>query len=148
MKIEKYYYGYDEFLQDTNALCSQIQKSNFEAIVAVARGGVTLGHFLASKLDNRNLYTINSISYNDTTQLDTVDVFNIPDLSSFKSVVLVDDIVDSGKTIKQIISVLNQNFPQLQIKIASIFYKKTAIVLPHFYIKEAHQWIDFFWEVD
>ena len=36
-----------------------------KVILAVARGGLTLGHSLAVALENRNLFTLNSIHYED-----------------------------------------------------------------------------------
>jgi xanthine phosphoribosyltransferase len=35
-----------------------------------------------------------------------------------------------------------------EFKLASLFYKKTALVQPDFTVKEAPHWIDFFWEAD
>lgn len=40
------FYGYEEFLVDVNKLSKDIKKSfNPDAILAIARGGMTLGHF-------------------------------------------------------------------------------------------------------
>lgn len=146
--IEKYYYGYDEFLEDTKKLLIPVEKYNPEVILAIARGGCTLGHLLSEGLDNRNLFTINSIHYDNTKKLDTFDIFNIPDLSSFQKVVIVDDIVDSGETIVEVLKILNQKFPNCEFKIASLFYKKSALIQPDFSIKEAKKWISFFWDTD
>lgn len=146
--MQKYYYPYSQFITDVDLLSNQLQNLKIDAIVAVARGGVTLGHFLANKLNNRNLLTINSIGYEDSQQLQSVEIFNIPDLKDFSSILLVDDIIDSGDTIHEIIKTLQNKFPQLKIKIVSIFYKKTAIIQPDFSCNETMDWIDFFWEVD
>lgn len=75
-------------------------KANFEpeVILAIARGGLTLGHFLASLLNNRNLFTLNSIHYEETQKLDTIDIFNIPDLSKFNKILIVDDMIDTGES--------------------------------------------------
>jgi xanthine phosphoribosyltransferase len=50
------YYSYPEFITDTKSLLSKLQNNRPEAIVALARGGITLGHFLSNALDNRNLF--------------------------------------------------------------------------------------------
>jgi xanthine phosphoribosyltransferase len=63
-------------------------------------------------------------------------------------VLLLDDIVDSGQTIKEVLDHLQQCFPNVEFKIASIYYKKTAVIQPDFAIHEANDWIEFFWEKD
>jgi len=140
-----YFYSYNEFLQDVDSFYEKIKDENFDVILAIARGGVTFGHFLSEKLNNRNLYTINSIHYNDTTKLDTIEIFNIPDLSSAKKVLVLDDIVDSGDTMQEVIKVLKNRFPAINIKTGAIFYKNSAVIKADFTLKEATDWIDFFW---
>lgn len=146
--MEKYYYAYDEFLKDTLSLSKQLKKYRPDTLLAIARGGVTLGHFLASALDIRRLFTINSIHYDDTKKLDTFDIFNIPNLNDAKKVVIIDDIIDSGETMREILRILNEKFPKTEFKVATIFYKPTAVLQADFKIKQAHEWIDFFWEID
>lgn len=146
--MEKYYYGYDEFLKDTVSLSKQLKVYAPDTLLAVARGGVTLGHFLSSSLDMRRLFTINSIHYEETKKLDTFDIFNIPDLNDAKKVVICDDIVDSGETMREIKKILENRYPEVEFKIATIFYKPTAVIEADFKVKEAKAWIDFFWEID
>lgn len=146
--MEKYYYGYDEFLRDTLNLSKQLKRYEPDTLLAIARGGLTLGHFLASALDTRRLFSINSIHYEKTKKLDTFDIFNIPDLSDAKKVVLIDDIIDSGETMREIIKLLSSKFPHVEFKVATIFFKPTAVIEADFKVKEADKWIDFFWEID
>lgn len=146
--IEKYYYSYDEFKDDTLLLANQLRDYNPDAILAIARGGCTLGHMLSEALNTRKLYTINSIHYNNAQKLDTFEIFNIPDLLNYSKVIIVDDIVDSGETIVEVLKILKQQFPNCEFKVATLFYKQTALMQPDFSIKEAKQWIDFFWEAD
>ena len=140
-------YKFDEFVSDVRNLGGKIAKFNPDALIAIARGGMTLGHFLAINLDTRNLFALNSIHYNDTQKLDTLQIFNIPDLTNFKRIVIVDDISDSGESMSEILRILREKFPHCEFKIATIFYKKTAILSPDFAVKEANDWIEFFWEV-
>nr|MBL0686528.1 phosphoribosyltransferase [Sulfurospirillum sp.] len=91
------FYSYDEFKSDVNMLAKELKSYKPDVILAVARGGVTLGHFLAEALEMRDLYFINSIHYEETRKLDIINIFNIPDLSKAKKVVVVDDIIDSGE---------------------------------------------------
>ena len=142
------FYSYDEFAVDTKKMAKQI-KDEFdpEVILAVARGGLTLGHSLAVALENRNLFTLNSIHYEDTNKLDTINIFNVPDLSKYTKNLLVDDIIDSGESMVEIKRELLKRYPNLDIKIATVFYKEKALLLPEFKVKEAHDWIEFFWDI-
>ena len=142
------FYSYDEFAVDTKKMAKQI-KDEFDpdVILAVARGGLTLGHSLAVALNNRNLFTLNSIHYEDTNKLDTINIFNVPDLSKYTKILLVDDIIDSGESMVDIKRELLKRYPNLDIKIATVFYKEKALLLPEFKVKEAHDWIEFFWDI-
>lgn len=128
------YYSYEEFKEDVNTLAKEIKPYNPDVILAVARGGMTLGHFLSEALEMRALYSINSIHYEETRKLDTINIFNIPDLSKAKRVVIVDDIIDSGETMIEIQRVLTAKYPEADFKIASVFIKKKhcfALILRH-----------------
>ena len=142
------FYSYDEFAVDAKKMAKQI-KDEFdpEVILAVARGGLTLGHSLAVALNNRNLFTLNSIHYEDTNKLDTIQIFNVPDLSKYIKILLVDDIIDSGESMVEIKRELLKRYPNLDIKIATVFYKEKALLLPEFKVKEAHDWVEFFWDI-
>ena len=87
--MEKYYYGYEEFVDDASALVHKIADFDPDTLLAVARGGLTLGHFMAQGMDTRRLFALNSIHYDKTQKLDTLEVFNIPDLSTAKRVLIV-----------------------------------------------------------
>ena len=145
---KKVYYGYKEFITDTKDLLDQIEVYNPDALVAVARGGMALGQFIGEAMDTREVYSINSILYEGTKKLDHCKVFNIPNLENVTKVVLIDDIVDSGESMKYIIEKLQNIYPHCEFKIATLFYKPTAIIQPDFTVKEAKDWIEFFWEVD
>jgi xanthine phosphoribosyltransferase len=140
------FYSYEEFKIDVNMLAKEIKKYNPDVILSIARGGMTLGHFLAEALEMRDLYSINSIHYEETRKLDIINIFNIPDLSEKKRIVLVDDIIDSGETMVEIKRVLAQKFPHVDLKVASIFYKEKALLRPDFSAREATEWIEFFWD--
>ncbi len=142
------FYSYEEFKADVNLLAHEIKPYKPDVILAIARGGMTLGHFLAEALEMRNLYSINSIHYEETRKLDTIDIFNIPDLSKAKKVVIVDDIIDSGETMIEVKKVIAQKYPDIEIKVASVFYKEKALLRPDFTAIEATEWIEFFWDFE
>jgi xanthine phosphoribosyltransferase len=145
--MKKRYYPYSEFVDDLKELAKKID-FDFDAIVAIARGGMTIAHMLGEYFDTREVFTINSIGYEDTKKLDKVKIFNIPELKNCRKILIADDIIDSGKTIVEVIKKIKKKYPNMQIKVASLFYKKEAKYKPDFFVKFADCWIDFFWTKD
>lgn len=142
------YYDFNSFEHDAKILAKRARDEfNPEAILGIARGGLTLAHFLANALDIRDCFSLNSIHYENTTKLDTIKIYNIPDLSKFKRVLITDDIIDSGESMVAIKKEINRLYPNLEIAVATIFYKPKALMLPNFTIKEADDWIEFFWDL-
>ena len=146
--MKKLYYSYEMLKNDTFELLNLCKNFKEDAILGVSRGGLTLSHLMSQALNQRNLFIINAISYNKKEQKDIVEIFNIPNLSGFNKVLIVDDIIDSGKTIKDVISLLNKTYPNIEFKIATLFYKEDALVKPDFSVNKTDIWIEFFWEVD
>lgn len=145
--MDKRYYPYEDFLADTKFLTQKIDWK-FDSIVAIARGGLSLAHLLGEYYNIREVYSINTIGYEDTAKLESVKVFNIPELKDAKSVLIVDDIVDSGDTLLEVLKVLGKAYPSITFRTASLFYKKSAKIAPDWYVQNADRWIDFFWSKD
>ena len=142
------YYSYDNFKVDTNILIKKMQSFNPEAIVAIARGGMSLAQAIAEGLDLRDVQSIRTELYDDTQMRDTLKLFGSCDFGGKKRVLVVDDIADSGQTLEAVMENLQRQHPNVVFKSATLFYKKSSIVEPHFWINEADDWIDFFWERD
>jgi len=145
--MHKIYYPYQEFKQDLRTLTEKIDQP-FDTILGIARGGLSMAQMLGEYYDLREVYTINTIGYEDTQKLQSVEVFNIPDLKSSTTVLIVDDIVDSGDTLVEVLKVLNEKYPNVTFLTASLFYKKTAKITPTWYVKVPKGWIEFFWSED
>ncbi|MDC0932979.1 phosphoribosyltransferase family protein [Arcobacteraceae bacterium] len=146
--ITKKYYSYADCIEDCKVLIPQIKAYEPDALIAIARGGLLLGHLLSEALETREIYSLNSIHYDGMRKLDTFEIFNIPDLSRKHKIVLIDDIVDSGESMVEIIKILKEKYHHCEFKIATVFYKPTALIQPDFTVKEAKDWIEFFWEID
>ena len=145
--MTKIYYPYQEFKEDLKTLIQKIDQP-FDAILGIARGGLSMAQMLGEYYDLREVYSINTIGYEDTQKNDTVEIFNIPELKKAKKVLIVDDIVDSGDTLVEVLTVLNQKYPSVTFVTAALFYKKTAKIAPTWYVKEPKGWIEFFWSED
>lgn len=147
MTSRRLYYPYDTFRNDLKVLAGKIDKE-FDTILCIARGGMTMAHLLGEYYDMREVYSVNTIGYEDTKKKEKVEVFNIPDLKSAKTVLILDDIVDSGDTLVEVQRIMRERYPEVTFLTASLFYKKSAKIAPDWYVKEATCWIDFFWTVD
>mgnify|MGYP002641005227 CR=1 FL=1 len=142
------YYAYENFKQDTNLLIQKTQEFAPEAIVAIARGGMTLAHAMAEGLNIRDVQSIRTELYDATQKRDAITLFGSCEFKEGQKVLVVDDIADSGETLQAIMKHFSQMYPNVVFKSATLFYKTSSIVEPHFWIHEANDWIDFFWERD
>jgi len=145
--MQKTYYPYQEFKQDLKTLTQKIDQP-FDTLIPISRGGLIMGQMLGEYYDIREVYAINTIGYDDTQKLDEVRVFHVPDLSKAQKVLVVDDIVDSGETLVEVLKVLKEKYPKVEFSTASIFYKPTAIMEPTWWVKKPQGWIEFFWSED
>lgn len=142
------YYSYENFKNDTRILIEKVRVSDFEAIVAIARGGLTLSHAMAEGLDIRQVQSIRTELYDKSQKRENITIFGACEFKNIKRVLVVDDISDSGDTLNAVMNYLNSGSKDIEFKSATLFYKKTSIYEPDFWVNEADGWIDFFWERD
>ena len=143
------YYAYEEFKKDTNQLIKLIKKEfKPQAIVAIARGGLTLAHSLAEGLEIREIQTLRTELYDNSCKRDSLTIFDTCSFLELEKILVVDDIADSGETLDAVMSHLKNKYKDIEFKSATLFYKKSSIYQPDFWVREAVEWIDFFWEKD
>jgi len=142
------YYGYDDFKNDTLQLLGELKSFEPEVIVGIARGGLTLAHALSEGFNIREVQTIRTELYDATCKRETLSIFGKCDFKEHNRVLVVDDIADSGETLKAVMQNLESEFPKIIFRSATLFYKKTSVYKPHFWVNDANEWIDFFWESD
>jgi len=144
----KQYYSYNDFKKDTNSLITQVDSFKPEAIVGIARGGLTLSHAVAEGLNIREVQSVRTELYDESCKREEISLFGKCHFIDVKRVIVLDDIADSGETLREIMSYLEDTFKDIEFKSATLFYKKTSMYEPHFWINEANNWIEFFWEKD
>lgn len=121
------------------------QKNQIDEIVAISRGGLTLGHLLSDFL-RVPISTITIQSYTDIqTQGELVITAKLPTPIRGKKVLLVDDVADSGKTLKRAVSYLKKLRPA-EITTATMFFKPHSTYRPDLYAAETTKWILFPYE--
>ncbi len=144
--MEKYFYSYEEMITDLKVLTGDLDGYKPDAIIAMSRGGVTIGHLLAEYFDIRTLYTMNTVHYDGEKKMDDVIIYNIPDIKEAKNVLIVDEIIDSGETMEEVMKVLHNKYSSVDFKTLTIFQKKSAVFQADYWLKDTDKWIVFFWE--
>lgn len=144
--MEKQFYPYDELIKDLKTLTQDLKEYRPDAIIAMSRGGVIIGHLLAEYFDIRTLYAMNTVHYFREKKLDDVIIYNVPDIKEAKNVLIVDEIIDSGETMGEVMKVLDDKYPKVNFKTLTVFQKKTAAFQADFWLKDTDRWIVFFWE--
>ena len=144
---KRIYYPYEAFREDLKELTSSIDK-RFDAVIGIARGGMLLAQMLGEYYNMRQVFIVNTIGYKEQQKLNSVEIFSLPNLHGVKSALVVDDIVDSGDTMRVVIDTLQRNYKDTTFFTAALFYKPTASFKPNWYSKNPKGWIDFFWSED
>lgn len=115
-------------------------KTPLDEIVAIARGGLSLGLILTDFLQ-KPISTITIQSYTDIKKQGLVRITSkLGKPIRDKHILLVDDISDSGKTFTRAISYLTAFHPK-SITTAALFYKPHSSFLPDFFAKKTDRWI-------
>lgn len=125
-----------------------------ELIIGLSRGGLIPLGFLAgdSMFNNRHVKTISVASYSDhgkQGKLLVLESWGHEDfeyLKRFNSILIVDDLVDSGRSLSFVLKMIQEHAPHATIKTAALFYKTCSIIKPDYYAQETTDWIVFPWE--
>lgn len=144
------YYSYKSFIEDLKVLKYKVDLriGRPDAIIAIARGGLTMAHFLAIAWDLPKLYVLNATSYDINNQRGDLKLYNIPIIPEEDSnILIVDEIVDSGASLMAIDDYFKERYPSTSFTTAVIFQKESADFKADISIRDNSEWIDFFWEV-
>jgi len=141
------------------SLAKKLRKNRYDAVVCIASGGLVPGKLFSELLGIplgiivAKRYTFSNRA-RPTTYMDVAVKWCGRKVNA-KKILLVDDLVDEGKTMQQIVGQLQANrsaSKPLQIDIAVLFFKEKNVSVnlkPNrlFYYKKAVDWIAFPWEI-
>ncbi len=118
-----------------------------DLVVAVARGGLTVGGALAYALGVKNCGAINVEFYTGVdSRLDVPVVLppslNLLDVSGL-DVLIADDVADTGHTLRLVREVLAQHVATTRT--AVLYHKPRSVIAPDFAWKVTEAWINFPW---
>lgn len=159
-EVEKKFISSQELLEDSVRLGIKILESGFRPhfIVGIWRGGTPVGIVVQELLDYFGIETdhiaIRTSAYSGINQMGPeIRVhglgYIIKNCNAEDTVLIVDDVYDSGLSVKAVLDTLNErsrkNTPE-DIRIATVYYKpgnnKTGRA-PDYYLHETDSWLVF-----
>ena len=141
--------SWDQFHRDSRALAWRLHEAGpFEAVVAITRGGMVPAAIVARELNVRMIETVCVVSYQDYKNQGELKVLKgvAPEVLAMrkqgKGVLIVDDLVDTGKTARMVREIL----PKAHF--ATVYAKPMGRPLVDTFITEVSQdtWIYFPWD--
>jgi hypoxanthine phosphoribosyltransferase len=161
--MQKQYLSHHSLYVDSYRLGRMILDSSFKPnfILALWRGGCTVGMILQEYLEYHNIPTqhaaVKTSAYQKPRQLSSeVEIKGLESiltsLNIHSKLLVVDDVFDTGNTMKALIQKLTEASPSKSrilkenIQIATLYYKPTqnqTLLKPHFYIHTTEDWLVF-----
>ena len=142
--MEKIYFTIEEMIDSIRNISEQLTNSNFdpEVIISVNRGGCVPGIYLSHYIDKP--HEVINIELRDSNK--EPDLNSIKEkISQFRSVLIIDDINDSGKTIG-VIKDLSKNLIT-KIHFAVLINKSESTSKVEFYGKTVNSKLNDYWYV-
>ncbi|MFC0217893.1 xanthine phosphoribosyltransferase [Pseudochelatococcus lubricantis] len=140
--------SWDQFHRDARALAWRLHEAGpFEALVCITRGGLVPAAIIARELEIRLIETVCIASYHDYANQGELRLIKdiAPSISqnAGRGVLVVDDLVDTGKTLALVHTLL----PEAHY--AAIYAKPQGRPLVDTFITEVSQdtWIYFPWDM-
>ena len=120
-------------------------ENNFNVIVAIARGGLSVANLLSYILD-LPVTTISVSTYTGMKKQNTPHIeYGAAKEVEGCNVLLVDDVADSGETLSFCQNYLKKH-KVASLSLATLFYKPSSTVKPDFFVKQTKDWVVFPYE--
>jgi xanthine phosphoribosyltransferase len=142
---EKLILSWSDIDNMSKQLSDYLKGTEWTGILAITRGGLFPAGLLSHTLDIRRIETINVHSYTPENTQGDLNLLNVPYIpNSGKNWVIVDDLVDSGKTMKAVRKI----YPKAVS--VTLFAKPQGLPTVDYYVRKVEQntWIVFPWEKD
>jgi uncharacterized protein len=136
------YVSYDEYHNLTEKLAIKVHQSGwqFDTILCLARGGMRPGDIL-SRIFNKPLAIMSTSSYRAEAgtmqgKLDIARYITTPQAEIAGKVLLVDDLADSGHTLKAVVDLLQSQYaPITELRTAVIWTKGVSVFQPDYSVE-------------
>ena len=136
------YVSWEEYHSKIEQLAAKIYQSQweFDQILCLARGGLRSGDVL-SRIYNKPLAILSATSYGgkDFQERGSLTIANKITMTTAKlgkRILLVDDLVDSGVTLDQILVWLKQHqeYEITEVRSAVLWFKACSVAKPDYYV--------------
>ncbi|HUD19396.1 MAG TPA: phosphoribosyltransferase [Patescibacteria group bacterium] len=147
MAIDYLLPSWDEYHSLARKLAAKIlsDRIHIDEVVAISRGGLTLGHLLTDLL-RVPISTFTIQSYTDIQSQGEVTITKpLATPLDRKIVLLVDDVADRGNTMVRAIEYLKMFTPK-KIYTLTLYYKPHSVYKPDYFAKTTSAWISFPYE--
>ncbi len=150
-KLPPFILSWDQLESLGNELGKIIKESGFEpeCLIGISVGGLVPLALLSRKLKIQDVATISARSYNkNTKEQEKLLISNMPQIDvEGKRVLLVDEIVDSGETLKAIMQKLSETYRIGELKTATLVVNTAhCTIYPDFFVLKVDRWVNFPWE--
>lgn len=149
MADEREILTWELFGSASRELATTIARDGFrpDAIVAIARGGLTLAGVLGYALDVKMLGSLNVEFYTGVESTLAAPVVLPPTLDqdslAGKSILLVDDVADSGRTLALVLQLLRAGGGE--VRSVCLYAKPQTVQEPDYVWRRTDRWIMFPW---
>ena len=136
------YVSWEEYHSKIEQLAAKIYQSQweFDQILCLARGGLRIGDVL-SRIYNKPLAILSATSYGgkdfqERGSLTIAHNITMTTAKLGKRILLVDDLVDSGVTLDQILVWLKQHqeYEIAEVRSAVLWFKACSVAKPDYYV--------------
>ena len=141
--------GWVEFGEASRELGTSVYESGFvpDVVVAIARGGLLLAGAIAYALDVKSCGALNAEFYTGVDARLDEPIVLAPFLDevslSGKRVLLVDDVSDSGRTLKMVLNLIT--VAGADVKTVCLYSKSHTVLEPDYVWQHTDRWIAFPW---
>jgi len=146
--------SWKKYIELSRKLLKRVRRSGekFDMVIGISRGGTIPGLFLSFGLGDIPLAVMAAQSYNKHSQEETI-IFSRHLVMTTKKIgkrcLLADDLVDSGRTLKESIRFLKNKYGEKieKLSTAVIFEKSCSEFKPDFVVKKIGKvWVKFPYE--
>lgn len=140
---------WQDFGEASRELATAVHESGFEAdvVVAIARGGLLLGGAVAYALNVKSCGALNAEFYTGVDARRDEPIVLAPFLDDVslagKRVLLVDDVSDSGRTLKMVVGIIEA--AGAETRTLCLYSKSHTVLEPDYVWRRTEKWIAFPW---
>ena len=142
------YVSWPEYGNLAEALAEKVHAGGkrFDLVIGIARGGVPVAMVVSDRLNVR-IDFVNVKSYTGISERGIPRILStLTEGIIGKNVLIVDDLVDQGDTMKVVVGYLSRQYPKL-LEVGVLFKKPWTKFEPDYYLEVVDRWVVFPFEL-